>query len=283
MTLTEFLEGLPLWSKILAIVFLAVAAHLLVRGIRSLSERFLTLNLGLGDSREATILKRYPKFAGLTTILVGAATFTIYFLAVGFILHELTDFSLTAYLASASVIGLAIGFGSQGLVQDVVIGLTLIFSDALNVDDVVEISGQVGTVEQIGLRFTILVNIHKQRIYIPNRNIAIISRFRGGAIRAYVDIQLPPELDEKTVTGQIQAIAEGMYQQHRPIILNLPEIFGVREIDPGNWRFLRVKFRLWPGQNALVETAFRQRVLTAMKKEGQDYADWMITITYRVD
>lgn len=110
---------------------------------------------------------------------------------------------MTAYLASASVIGLAVGFGLQGLVQDIIIGLTLIFSDALNIEDVVELSGQIGKVEHIGLRFTTIVNLHGQQIYVPNRNITMISRFRRGAIRGYVDIQVPDEIEEKTVTEAV--------------------------------------------------------------------------------
>jgi len=96
-------------------------------------------------------------------------TFLTYFFAFGFFLEEF-GVNLTAYLASASIVGLAISFGSQGLVQDMVIGLTLIFSDAMDVGDMVEITGAtsvIGRVEEIGLRFTKLVNFYNQRVFIP--------------------------------------------------------------------------------------------------------------------
>ena len=144
----------------------------------------LALKLETDPSTTETFIRRYPKIATVTTILVSGLTFTIYFMAIGLILREF-KVSLTAYLASASVIGLAVGFGLQGLIQDVIIGLTLIFSDVLSIEDVVELSGQVGKVENIGLRFTTLVNLHGQQIYVPNRNIAMISRFRRGAIRIF--------------------------------------------------------------------------------------------------
>jgi Ca2+/Na+ antiporter len=67
---------------------------------------------------------------------VSAVIFSIYFFGFGLVLQEL-GVNLTAYLASATVIGLAISFGSKGLVQDIVIGLTLIFSDAMEVGDLV--------------------------------------------------------------------------------------------------------------------------------------------------
>jgi small conductance mechanosensitive channel len=278
----EYIVSLPTGIRIIVIILVAILAHFMVRGLRQLSQWLLTLKLGTGAATTESFTRRYPKLATVTSILVSGLTFIIYFMAIGLILREFRV-SLTAYLASASVIGLAVGFGLQGLVQDVVIGLTLIFSDTMNIEDIVELSGQVGKVETIGLRFTTLVNIYGQKIHVPNRNIGMISRFRRGSIRAYVDVQLPDGLEEKRVTQEVQSIADGMHSQYRSIILTPPEIFGIKEARAGNWRYLRVKFRLWPGQSALIETTFRQRVAALMKKLYSDYADWMVTVTYRVE
>jgi small conductance mechanosensitive channel len=278
----EFILSLPTSVRIVVIVLLAILAHFTVQGLKRLSGWMLTLKLETDAATTEIFTRRYPKIATVTTILVSGLNFTIYFMAIGLILREF-KVSLTAYLASASVIGLAVGFGLQGLVQDVVIGLTLIFSDALNIEDVVELSGQVGKVENIGLRFTTMVNLHGQKIYVPNRNITTISRFRRGSIRGYVDIQLPDEIDEETVTEAVKSIATGLYSQQKSIILEKPELFGVKEAKGGNWRYLRVKFRLWPGQNSIIEITFKQRVIDFMKKTHPNYSDWMITIAYRVE
>ena len=125
--------------------------------------------------------------------------------------------------------------------------------------------------------------MHGQRIIIPNRNIATISQFRGGCIRAYVDIQLPQEIDEKKILQAIQAIGKGMYNQHRSIILAMPEIFGVKDVEHGQWRYLRIKFKLWPGQIKIIEETFKERVIELLKKSHTDYASWMITVTYKVE
>jgi len=282
MDLSQFFAFLPSAFRIIVVILLAFLAQLAVRGLKQFSHWLLTPKSNAGALPAEAFTRRYPKIATLTTILVSAATFLIYFLAIGLILREF-KVSLTAYLASASVIGLAIGFGLQGFVQDVVIGLTLIFSDALNITDLVELSGQVGRVERIGLRFTTLVNFYGQEIYIPNRNIGMISRFRRGAIRAYVDVQVPDGLGEKEVADGIQSIADSMYSQHKSIILTQPEIFGLKETTGANWLYLRIKFRLWPGQGQLIENTFKQRVIAAMKELYPKYADWMVTVTYRVE
>jgi len=268
--------------RILLVIVLAVAAIFAVKAIRRLSQYLLTMKVDSSQSSTEVLTRRYPKLATIITIFVSAVTFTIYFVAVGMILREF-KISLTTYFASATVIGLAVGFGLQGFVQDVVIGLTLIFSDALTIGEMVKLGDEIGKVDSIGLRFTKLINLHGQRIIIPNRNIATISQFRGGCIRAYVDIQLPPELDEDEMLQEIRAIGEGMHDQHGSIILALPEIFGIREVKDGPWRYLRIKFKLWPGQIKIIEETFKERVVQMLKNSDADYAPWMITVTYKVE
>jgi small-conductance mechanosensitive channel len=268
--------------RILLVIVLAVAANFTVKTIRRFSQYLLTMKADSKETSEEILTRRYPKLATIITILVSAVTFTIYFVAVGIILREF-KISLTTYFASATVIGLAVGFGLQGFVQDVVIGLTLIFSDALTIGEMVKLGDEIGKVDGIGLRFTELINLNGQRIMIPNRNIATISKFRGGCIRAYVDIQVPQEIDEKEILQAIQAIAEGMYDQHRSIILAIPEIFGIKAVKDGPWRYLRIKFKLWPGQTNIIEVTFKERVVQELKKAYADYASWMITVTYKVE
>ena len=268
--------------RILFIVVLTVAAHFAVKAIRRFSQYLLRMKIDSKTTTEASLTRSYPKLATIITLLVSAGTFTIYFVAVGMILREF-KISLTAYFASATVIGLAVGFGLQGFVQDVVIGLTLIFSDALNIGEMVKLGDEIGKVDTIGLRFTALINLHGQRILIPNRNIAVISQFRGGCIRAYVDIQLPQQINENEMTQTIHAIAKGMYHQHKSIILAAPEIFGIKEIKDGHWRYLRIKVKLWPGQIKIVEETFKERVVQVLQKSDADYAPWMITVTYKVE
>ena len=273
--LPEWLVALPVWARILAFVLIAVAAHLFARMVRWLS----VWTLGVGKGR---LEGQYPRFATITTLIVSILTFSVYFSAAGLILQEL-GVPLKAYLASASVIALAVGFGLQGLVQDLIIGLTLIFSDVLNVGDMVDLSGQSGRVEKVGLRFTTLINFLGQEVYVPNRNISQIGRYRKGVVRAYVDLQFPEGCDEDATTNRIREIAQGMHQQHGSILLTEPEVLGVYSVQSGGWRYVRLKFRLWPGQGALIEQTFKQRTLAALRRMNGDYGEWMITVTYRID
>jgi hypothetical protein len=63
----------------------------------------------------------------------------------------------------------------------------------------------------------------------------------------------------------------------------LPENMGIFESGKESWKYLRVKFRIWPGQNHIVETTFKQRILAEIRKINNSYADWMITVVYKAD
>jgi small conductance mechanosensitive channel len=192
--------------------------------------------------------------------------------------------NLEVYLGGASIVALAISFGSQGLVQDIVISLTLIFSDAMDVGDLVEIAGTVvviGRVEEIGLRFTTLRNFFNQVVFIPNRTIANVSRFPHGGVFAYADVQIPAGVDRDQTVRAIGNIARGMWAQFGAIILGEPAIGPVETAPDGGWDFVRVQFRIWPGQGSLIETTFRQQMVSTMKTFSPDYADWQVPVTYR--
>jgi moderate conductance mechanosensitive channel len=225
-----------------------------------------------------------PKFVTLTGLITSALTLVIYSIAVGFVLSVLgmnTQQFIATYLATASVVGFAVGFGSQGLVQDVITGLTLIFTDTLEVGDMVDVSGQVGRVEKVGLRFTELRNFYNQQVFLSNRNIANIARFPRGGIHAYVDVQIPTNADRTKVIAVVKQAAQGMWEQFPAIILREADVSDLQTGKAETRDFVRVEFKLWPGQGALVETTFRQRLITLLKQFDPNYADWMVVVTYR--
>jgi len=273
-------HGSSTGERLILIIALAVFLHVMVKVIRFTSEWLVSKS----HARQTPLgfVTQQPKF--ITLIQLGANTVTsvMYFFAFGLVLEEF-GVSLTAYLASASIVGLAISFGSQGLVQDMVIGLTLILSDAMDVGDVVEVVGTttvVGRVVEVGLRFTKLLNYYNQIVFIPNRTIANVSRFPLGGVHAYADVQIPPGADLQKAVEIIGNIAKGMWQQFGAIILGEP-VVGSLETMAGGWGFVRIQFKIWPGQGNLIETTFRQQIIVAMKTFNPNYADWQVPVTYR--
>jgi len=267
-------------TRLLLIVLVAVLVHVLVRIIRYFSEWFI--RKGQAEKNPLGFVTQQPKFVTLTRLIASGVTFVLYFFALGLVLEEF-GVKLGSYLASGAVIGLAISFGSQGLVQDVVIGLTLIFSDTIEVGDLVEVfasTSVIGWVEEIGMRFTVLRNFYNQEIFIPNRTIANVSRFPHGGIYAYADVQIPAGPDQARATVVVGDLARGMWRQFGAIILSEP-MTGELETAASGWDFLRVQFKIWPGQGNLIETTFQPQVVRAMKAFDPNYADWQVAVTYR--
>lgn len=256
-------------TRLALIVAVAIVAHLTVVGIQALGRRML-------ESRGRSKTKIHTVTGFVSSLLV----FAIYFGAVGFCLTEL-GVSLTTYLASASVIGLAVSFGSQGVVQDVITGLTVVFSDLLDVGDMVDIGGQVGIVEAVGMRFTVLTNFSGARVYVPNRSIGNVVNYPQGYVRAYVDARLPADGGARADSeGRLIDLAQSAYEQY-PGILLLPPTIERRPETRAGYRYLRIKFRIWPGQAAIFENAVKSALVQAMKDLDPAYADWMVTIHYR--
>jgi small conductance mechanosensitive channel len=269
--------------RVIVVISMAVVAHFLVWLVRFISE-WIALK-SAAKKTPVGFVTQQPKFITLTGLLSSALTFIIYSVALGLMLWWAFGVNpktfLTTYLATASVIGLAVGFGSQGLVQDVVTGLTLIFSDTLDVGDLIEVSGQIGRVEKVGLRFTQVTNLFNQQVFMPNRTIANIARFPRGGIYAYADVQIPPNADRTRAAATVDRIAKAMWMQFNAIILAEPELSEIETVHAESWNYLRVQFKIWPGQGGLIETTFRSRIANEMKALDPNYADWMVTVIYR--
>jgi small conductance mechanosensitive channel len=270
--------------RLLFIVGLVIVVQVTVKLIRLTSEWLILKRKSHQKDYPRLLRTRQPKFITISRLIASALIFVLYFLAFGFILQEF-GVNLTAYLAGASIIGLAISFGSQGLVQDIVSGMTLIFCDAMDVGDLVEIASSntivIGRVEEIGLRFTTLVNFLHQKVLIPNRNIGTVSRFPPGGVDAYGNVKIPAGVDPQKAVQIVGDEAKGMWEQFGAIILSDPIIGEVEKARGGGWSFFRVHFKILPGQGGLIEKTFRLRVVSAMKAFDPNYAEWQVPVTYR--
>lgn len=266
------LNALSLPWRLVAFAGLAVVTHLVVILLRQFGQRALS----------SQQLNRHQKLRSIATLTTSALVFTLYFLAVGLILREF-GVSLTAYLASASVVGLAIGFGSQGIVQDVVTGLTFIFSDLVDVGDLVEISGQTGIVKAITMRFVELGNAMGATVFIPNRTINNVINYPRGYVRCIVDITLRgDDSNRDAIEATALRLMSSVQQQFPGIQMREPSSEGRIKFDAGK-EILRIKFRIWPNREKPIETTYLQELIAEIKQIIPDYQPWMVSISYEVE
>jgi moderate conductance mechanosensitive channel len=270
--MADFFSGMPSLTRTLLILGIVVVLHLGVHLVRVAGER-------LTRSKATASVRKLRTIISLGT---SVAVFAFYFLAVGFILQEF-GIRMTAYLASASVIGLAVGFGSQGVVQDVVTGLTLIFSNLVDIGEMVILGGQTGVVRSIGMRFIVLENSFGALVNIPNRTITNVVSYPRGYVRSIVDVSLS---DDEEVQRQMIALAERLVptvaEQFPGIMRSPPSVEGLVRTSAGR-AFLRVKFRIWPDRLEPISQSFRQELLHGLKKLDPNYADWMVAVHFEVE
>lgn len=265
------LENLGTAERVVVVIVIAVLAHLVVIGIRRLSHRLMT----------AETMLRWSKLRTLAGLIISALVFAIYFGTVGLVLQEF-GVSLTAYLASASILALAIGFGSQGVVQDVVTGLTVILSDLFQVGDLVEVSGQVGIVQSISMRFTTLLNPLGAKVFIPNRTLSSVIIYPRGYVRCFADITISNDEDlAHQMRSRAEVITASFSDEFSGIMRSQPEI-GTNQTTQSGRVYMRVKFRIWPGRIDPIKDAFKPEIVASLKALNADYSDWMVTINNEV-
>ncbi len=261
-----------LGGRILTIIAISVGAHILVIIIKRLSRFFF----------KSLAQKSGAKVMSAVSLLTSILVFMIYFLAIGYILKSL-GISLTAYVASASVIGLAVGFGSQGMVQDIVTGFTLIVSNLIDIGDMVEINGQNGIVQSIGMRFVVIRNAMGAEIYFPNRNINIVINYTKGYVNCIVDIKLPEIPDVRGSFDElVSKSVKSVFEKYPNILRGGPLKEKIVKTSAGK-EYKRIIFKIWPGTGAPIETTFRQELIQELKTIDPGYTDWMISVNYEIE
>ena len=140
-------------------------------------------------------------------------------------------FDIAPILASAGIAGLAVGFGAQSLVKDVIAGFFILFEDQFGVGDVVKIEGLSGVVERMTLRSTMLRNLEGQVHVIPNVNIHTVTVLTKQWARAVVDITVRYDQELAKVFDLLQRLGQRLAQDWPDRVLEQPTILGVEKLD----------------------------------------------------
>ena len=260
----------------IGVVVLAVLANqILLRLLRALARHVIYSEWG-----PLRYLYRRHKKRSMTlySLFLNLSKYVIYLLALGFVLTEL-GVNYTVYFASLSVIGLAIGFGSQGLVQDMVTGFFIVFEEQFNVGDMVEIPPHTGVVEELGLRMTRLRNYVGQRIVIPNRNIAAVGNYVHGAQQVYLDVAVTQGARVGEVKERLRQAVQETRRQFEGVVLSAsasPEEVSLATDE----RFVRLQVAIWPQQQWVIDQELLPRIRTVLKEEGLDIPGDKITVFY---
>ncbi|MFP7485525.1 mechanosensitive ion channel family protein [Priestia filamentosa] len=223
-----YLSNEDLWiligEKCLKIILILVLSFLFIRVGKALLNKSFEVRmkspLRISERREATISR----------LLQNTLTYFTYFVAIVMILETLS-LEVRALLAGAGVVGLAIGFGAQNLVRDIIIGFFIIFEDQFSVGDYVRITNFEGTVEEIGIRTTKIKSWTGELHIFPNGNITDVTNFSIHNSMAVVDVNISYKEDIEKAEKVILELLPQLPARYENMVKE-PELLGVQSLGP---------------------------------------------------
>jgi len=255
---------------LLVAVALRIAAHRVIGRITTRASE----NTGSRADRNGPVFRerRNPRANALRSVLSNAASVTIFGIAIAIILGDM-GVNLAPVLASAGVLGVAIGFGAQNLVQDFLAGIFMLLEDQYGVGDVIDVGDITGTVEAVSLRVTRLRDENGVVWHIRNGTISEAGNESQGWARAIVDFPVSYDRDIPRVRQVMTRTAADMW--HEPdwhgVILEEPEVWGVQELSTDEI-VVRLAARTAPLRQWEVARELRERMKIALDAAGDDPA-----------
>jgi small-conductance mechanosensitive channel len=242
------------------IVFIIVGAMVVVRAAHLAIEH---LQHQLGRSHARTDHEWQRRASTLAGILSRLVTVSISFIAILMLLLQL-QIDVLPILTSAGIAGLAVGFGAQNLVRDVISGFFLILEDQVRIGDSARINGVSGSVEQINLRTIVLRDVEGAVQVFPNGTITALANLSKQFAFAVVDVRVSYREDIDRVLQAIHEVGAGMQQDPdwRDSLLGAIDVVGVESMTD-RFVVVRMRFKTRPLKQGPVGNELRRRIMVA--------------------
>ena len=268
----DVLVAAPL--RILLVAFLAYALNRLARrAIRRFTARLVATTTTSGRLKAMLPtgqpdLRTAGRAATLGEILRSLATATIYGLALLVILGEV-GINLGPLVASAGIVGVALGFGAQSLVKDFLSGVFMLVEDQYGVGDIVDVGPASGTVEAFGLRSTRLRDAHGVVWHVPNGQINRVGNKSQEWSRALLDLEVGYGTDLEAVQATIEQAAQEVCEREPWVadVLAPPEVWGVESLGKESV-LIRLVVKTRPAAQFGLQRELRLRVHDALERAG---------------
>jgi small conductance mechanosensitive channel len=230
-------------AKMLLIVVLAAVVRALAhRGIRRLTDRTVTGSVPTilrprrfrgpqSAPMEQLAERRTQRAEAIGSVLRSVASILVLGIAVVLVLGEL-GINLAPIVASAGVVGVALGFGAQNLIKDFIAGIGIILEDQYGVGDVVDLGPASGTVEAVGLRITRLRDVNGVVWYVRNGEVLRVGNKSQGFGQVVIDMPVAHDTDLERCREVMQEVADALYAEEEwaDVLLAEPESLGVEHI-----------------------------------------------------
>jgi small conductance mechanosensitive channel len=261
------LAELATWvlGKPLAILVLILLGLL----VRWLVQRVIERTVDrLANGASGDHVRRRVRARTMGSLLKSIVTTVIVFVVLVMVIAEL-DYPIAPLLASAGVVGLAIGFGAQSLVKDYISGVFMIFEDQYGVGDAVDLGEASGTIEAVGLRVTRLRDVNGTVWYVRNGEILRVGNMSQNWARTVLDIGVSYRADLDQVRRVLQEVAHELWVDPKfaGLIIEEPEVWGVEALA-ADAVTVRVTLKTAPMEQWKVAREMRERIKDRFDAEG---------------
>ncbi|MGI8889074.1 MAG: mechanosensitive ion channel family protein [Nocardioidaceae bacterium] len=212
--------------------------------------------------------RRQQRAATMGSILKSIATGVVAAIVIFMVIAQV-GYNIAPLIASAGVLGVALGFGAQSLVKDFLSGIFMIVEDQYGVGDVVDVGTASGTVEAVGLRVTRLRDVNGTVWYVRNGEILAVGNMSQNWARTVLDIPVAFSEDLARVREILRQVAHELWQdaEHRADILEEPEVWGVERWE-ADGVIVRVVLKTAPLEQWSVAREMRERIKDRFDAEG---------------
>lgn len=270
----RWLIGAPL--AILVLVVLGFLVRWLLhrfidRVVAGAREGVLPGKLGSGVVRDfsaAGTQRRAQRAATLGSLLKSIVTFLVLAVVVFMAVSKL-GYNIAPLIASAGIVGVALGFGAQTLVRDFLSGIFMIFEDQYGVGDVVVIGDVAGTVEAVSLRVTRLRDVDGTVWYVRNGEILSVGNQSQNWARSVLDVRVAYSEDLSRVRRLLEEVAHGLWEDEdfTGVVIEEPEVWGVQDLGVDSVS-VRVALKTVPLEQWRVSREMRERIKARFDAEG---------------
>jgi moderate conductance mechanosensitive channel len=258
----------------LEIVLLVVGTILLTRLVSWLGERITKRIDANARETDALVRSEAAKHRHALAQVITWATLVVIYCATGLAVAERLGIPLTSLVAPAAVAAVALGFGAQRIVQDILAGFFIITERQYGFGDLVRlhvpsVNAAMGTVEDVTLRVTTVRTADGEVVITPNGQIGQVTNLSRGWARAVLDVPVPATVDVNRVSDLLREIGEEAYDEPElsQLLLDPPAVMGVQSIDMAQFQ-VRVVARTLPGKQFDVGRALRARIAAGLLREG---------------
>ena len=221
-----------------------------------------------GHRKPGTHTRRAQRARSLGSLLKSITTTVVFGIAFVMVLSEV-GMDVAPILASAGVLGLAIGFGAQNLVKDFLSGVMMMIEDQYGVGDAVDLGEAVGTVENVGLRVTRVRDVDGTVWYVRNGEILRVGNQSQNWARTVLDISVSYAEDLDQVRRVLTEVAHGLWEDEdfKDVVIEEPEVWGVQNLGP-DAVVVRVTLKTAPMEQWNVARVMRERIKDRFDLEG---------------